>query len=152
MGAWADLCIASFLAAVDALECAQRTATTRANLRRVAWPDAIDTALEVEIETRRGEDAPVHRTIIWAVVDDGDVFVRSLRGTSGRWYRELLSDPAAVLHAQGERFSVQAVQASDPDSVERTSEALRRKYSDSRSLASMLDDDILDTTVRLEPR
>jgi|SRR5215204_864607 hypothetical protein len=119
----------------------------------MAWPDAIDSAREVEIETRRGEGAPVHRTIIWAVVDDGDVFVRSLRGASGRWYRELMSDPAAaVLHTQHEEFPVQAVQANDPDSVERTSEALRRKYSDSRSLASMLADDILDTTVKLERR
>jgi hypothetical protein len=118
----------------------------------MAWPDAIDSAPEVEIETRRGEGAPVHRTIIWAVVDDGEVFVRSLRGASGRWYRELMSEPAAVLHTQHEEFPVQAVQANDPDSVERTSEALRRKYSDSRSLASMLADDILDTTVRLELR
>jgi len=118
----------------------------------MAWPDAIDSAREVEIETRRGEGAPVHRTIIWAVVDDGDVFVRSLRGANGRWYRELMSDPTAVLHAQDEEFPVQAVQASDSESVARTSEALRRKYSDSRSLASMLADDILETTVRLEPR
>jgi len=118
----------------------------------MAWPDAIDFAREVEIETRRGKGAPVHRTIIWAVVDDGDVFVRSLRGPSGRWYRELMSDPAAVLHTQHEEFPVQAVQANDPESVERTSEALRRKYSDSRSLVSMLADDILDTTVRLDPR
>jgi hypothetical protein len=119
----------------------------------MAWPHAIDSAREVEIETRRGEGAPVHRTIIWAVVDDGDVFVRSLRGASGRWYRELMSDPAAaVLHTQHEEFPVQGVQANDPESVERTSEALRRKYSDSRSLASMLADDILDTTVKLERR
>jgi hypothetical protein len=118
----------------------------------MAWPDAIDSAREVEIETRRGEGAPVHRTIIWAVVDDGEVFVRSLRGPNGRWYRELMSEPAAVLHTQHEEFPIQAVQANDPDSVERTSEALRRKYSDSRSLASMLAADTLDTTVKLEPR
>ena len=118
----------------------------------MAWPDAIDSAREVEIETRRGEGAPVHRTTIWAVVDSGDVFVRSLKGPNARWYRELMSDPAAVLHAQAEEFPVQAVQAGDPESVERTSEALRRKYSDSRSLDTMLADDILDTTVKLEPR
>jgi hypothetical protein len=116
------------------------------------WPAAIDSAPEVDIETRRGEGAPVHRTTIWAVVADGDVFVRSLKGASGRWYRELMSEPAAVLHARGAAFPVQAVPASDPESVGRASEALRRKYSDSRSLHSMLEDDILDTTVRLERR
>lgn len=116
------------------------------------WPAAIDTEREVEIETRRGADAPPHRTVIWAVVDDGDVFVRSLKGPHGRWYRELVANPTAVIHVRGEAAPVQAVQATDPDSIERTNEALRRKYSDSRALASMLADDILETTVRLDPR
>jgi hypothetical protein len=119
----------------------------------MSWPAAIDEAREVEIETRQAEDAPVHRTTIWAVVDQGEVFVRSLKGARGRWYRELVAQPdAAVLHARGEAFPVQAVEAADPASVERTSEALRRKYSDSRALESMLADDILETTVRLDPR
>jgi hypothetical protein len=118
----------------------------------MAWPDAIDSAREVEIETRRGEDAPVHRTTIWAVVDGGDVYVRSLRGTKGRWYRELMADPTAVVRVEDDAFPVQAVQAADPESIERTNDALRRKYSDSRSLDSMLADDILETTVKLEPR
>jgi hypothetical protein len=116
------------------------------------WPDAVDSAAEVEIETRRGADAPIHRTTIWAVVDGGEVYVRSLRGTSGRWFRELTAQPDAVLHAGGDSFPVRAVQAADPESVQRASDALRRKYPDSRSLDSMLADDILDTTVRLEPR
>jgi hypothetical protein len=116
------------------------------------WPAAIDSAREVEIETRRGEGAPSHRTTIWAVVDDGEVYVRSLRGANGRWYRELMSEPAAVLHVRDGSFPVQAVQATDPESVERASDALRRKYADSRSLDSMLADDILETTIKLEPR
>ena len=116
------------------------------------WPGAIDAAREVDIETRHGEDAPIHRTTIWAVVDDGEVYVRSLRGTSGRWYRELTAEPEAVVHAGGDSFPVRAVQAADPESVQRASDALRRKYSDSRSHDSMLASDILDTTVRLEPR
>jgi hypothetical protein len=116
------------------------------------WPAAIDTAREVDIETRRGEGAPSHRTTIWAVVDGGDVYVRSLRGASGRWYRELLAEPEAVLHVGDDTFPVRAAEAADPESVQRTSDALRRKYSDSRSLDSMLADDILDTTLRLEPR
>jgi hypothetical protein len=78
--------------------------------------------------------------------------VRSLRGASGRWYRELTAEPEAVVHAGSDSFPVRAVQASDPESVQRTSDALRRKYAESRSLDSMLADDILDTTVRLEPR
>ncbi|HEY6058238.1 MAG TPA: DUF2255 family protein, partial [Candidatus Limnocylindrales bacterium] len=48
---------------------------------------ALERTEEVRIETR-GADGTVHRTIIWVVVHGGDVFVRSVRGPSGRWYRE----------------------------------------------------------------
>ena len=44
------------------------------------------------------------------------------------------------------------VHAADSESIERTSEGFRRKYPPSGSLDSMLVDDILDATVRLEPR
>jgi hypothetical protein len=85
-------------------------------------------------------------------VDDGDVFIRSMRGGSGRWYRELIANPDAVVHADGEAIPVRAVHAPDSESVERANAGLRRKYGDSRSVQSMLEDDILDATVRLEPR
>ena len=118
----------------------------------MAWPDSIDGAHEVDLETSEGEGAPTHRTTIWAVVADGDVYVRSLRGRRGRWYRELMASGEGVLHAGGDSYPVRAVQAADSESIERTSEGFRRKYPASRSLDSMLVEDILDTTVRLEPR
>jgi hypothetical protein len=118
----------------------------------MAWPNAIDGAPEVDIETSRGEDSPTHRTTIWAVVDDGNVYVRSLRGTRGRWYRELMATGDAVIHVDGDSYPVRAVQAADDESIERTSKGFRRKYGKSRSLDSMLEDDTLETTVRLEPR
>jgi hypothetical protein len=116
------------------------------------WPGRIETTREVDIETSRGADAPVHRTVIWAVVADGEVYVRSLRGEQGRWFRELMANPDAVLHVEGEAIPVRAVRADDPESVERTSDGFRRKYSKSRSLDSMIRDEIAPTTVRLDPR
>lgn len=116
------------------------------------WPGRIETVKEVDIETRRADDAPVHRTIIWAVVADGDVYVRSLRGERGRWFRELMANPDAVLHVEGEAIRVRAVRADDPESVERASDGFKRKYAKSRSLDSMIRDEILPTTVRLDPR
>jgi hypothetical protein len=119
----------------------------------VDWPGRLDTVREVDIETRRSAGAPVNRTTIWVVVEKGEVYVRALRGRSGRWYRELLANPDAVLHVDGEAVPVRATVADDPESVERTSAGLRRKYADyAGSLRSMLREEILDSTVRLEPR
>lgn len=116
------------------------------------WPGRLETVREVDIETRRADDAPVHRTTIWPVVDAGEVYVRSLRGADGRWYQELTANPLAVVHVAGEAIPVRGVAASDPESVERATAGFRRKYSDSEYLTTMIRDDILDTTVRLEPR
>jgi hypothetical protein len=115
------------------------------------WPRDIEAAREVEIETRRADDAPAHRTTIWAVVEDDNVYVRSYRGGGARWYREITGNPAAVLHVEGEPVPVRAVVATDPDSVERASAGYLRKYTGSSVVDSMVRDEILGTTIRLEP-
>ena len=106
-------------------------------------------AKRVVIETRSGDRSI--GTIIWVVVDDGEVFVRSVRGESGKWYRRVLADPEVTLRVGDERLPFRPVAAADPDSVKRVSEALRRKYQPSGSLDSMLRPETLETTLRLEP-
>ena len=115
------------------------------------WPADLETVPEVEIETRDADDAPMHRTTIWAAVEDGDVYVRSVRGGKGRWYRDVIANPVASLNVEGESIPVRAVPAGDPESVGRATAGYRRKYSDSSALDSVLRDEILDTTLRLEP-
>jgi hypothetical protein len=116
------------------------------------WPGPLETVEEVEIETRRADDAPVHRTVIWIVTYDGEVYVRSLRGEDGRWFRELMANPDAALHVEGEAVPVHAARADDPQSIERATQGFRRKYGDSPYLDSMIREEIASTTVRLEPR
>src|SRR4051794_8845427 len=82
---------------------------------------------EVDIETGPS-GGPSHRTTIWIVVDGADVFVRSVRGEAGRWYREALANPSVAIHVDGRRIPATAVRATDPSSVERTSARLREKY------------------------
>jgi hypothetical protein len=112
----------------------------------------LDAEAEVMIETRADPDAPVHRTIIWVVVDDGDVYVRSVRGVRGRWYRELTKFPDGALLIDDRRLSFRAVPASDAASIEACSTSLLRKYGRGASLDSMLGPDVLPTTLRLVPR
>ena len=112
----------------------------------------LDETEEVEIETTAA-DGPHHRTIIWVVVTDGVVYIRSVRGTAGRWYREIVANPDAVLHTDSLHLAVRASPATDPASVEAASEGYRRKYNARwpRETASMLRDETLGTTLRLEP-
>ena len=116
------------------------------------WPGRLASVEEVDIETNRGAGAPVHRTTIWPVVEGGEVFVRSLNGEDGRWYRELMANPEAALHAEGVAIPVRAVRTADPDSVARATRGFREKYADSPYLDSMIRDEIAPTTVRLDPR
>ena len=57
-----------------------------------------DQTPEIDIETSRGDGAPVHRTTIWIVVVGDVVYVRSVRGPAGRWYRELVANPVGAVH------------------------------------------------------
>jgi hypothetical protein len=116
------------------------------------WPGRIASVEEVDIETTRGAGAPIHRTTIWAVTGDGVVYVRSLNGKDGRWYRELIANPDAVLHAEGEAIPVRAVRTADPESVERATRGFNEKYADSPYLHTMVRQEIEPTTVRLDPR
>ena len=58
-------------------------------------------AREVSIRTEKHPNSAV---VIWVVVADDQVFVRSWRGTKGRWYRDLAAGGPAT-HARACRGS-----------------------------------------------
>ncbi len=113
----------------------------------------IDAAGEVHLETRRDDSAPEHSTMIWAVVVDGNVFVRSVRGGKGRWYREASANPQAALRVDDERVPVRAVPEADPRTVEKVSGAYREKYEAAfpGPTAGIVREEVLATTLRLLP-
>jgi hypothetical protein len=115
--------------------------------------DLLDETDEVYIETRRDAGSSEHRTIVWAVVVDGEVFVRSVRGNKGRWYREISSNLEGALHAGDNRIPVRAVPATDGLTVDAVSDAYRAKYEDEYPgpTAAMLRPDVLPTTLKLSP-
>ncbi len=109
-------------------------------------------AREVRIETSRGEGAPVHRTIIWVVVDDANrILVRTYLGPGSRWYREALASGQARLLVGEHALDFRVETASDPDRVQSCSDGLRAKYRRGASLDAMLRDDVLETTLELLP-
>ena len=110
----------------------------------------LDQLEEIEVETQSAEGV-VHRTIVWPVIRDATVYLRSYKGPSGRWYLEALANPSVALHLGRRRLPAHALPASDAASVEACSAALRAKYPRSYSLDAMLADDVLPTTLKLVP-
>ncbi|HJQ29954.1 MAG TPA: DUF2255 family protein [Rubrobacter sp.] len=113
----------------------------------------LDETNEVRIETRRDAGSPVHRTIVWVVVVEGEVYVRSVRGAQGRWFREISSNPEGALHVGERRIPVRAAPATDDSTVEAVSDAYRSKYEESLPgpTAAMVRPEVLQTTLKLSP-
>jgi hypothetical protein len=110
-----------------------------------------DTTKVVDIETRSAKGTK-HSVPIWILVVAGVPYVRSVRGPTGRWYRELLARGEGAVVAGGKRVPVKATHDHLPSTIEAVSGALRKKYArGGQSLASMLVPEVLDTTVRLDP-
>ncbi len=105
---------------------------------------------EIEIETHSATGR-THRTIIWVMVEDNNVYVRSVRGHNGRWYQKIIANPDAAIHVDGQRLAVHAVPVTDEALIARVSNNVLRKYRGSPSAKSMVRQEILSTTLRLEP-
>src|SRR5216683_8295989 len=99
---------------------------------------------EVRIRTEKHPDSAV---VIWVVVTDDEVFVRSFRGTKGRWYRDLATGGSATLEFAGRQLAVQALPASDADSIARASREYLRKYQPSPYAQAMVRAEVLPTTL-----
>src|ERR1700751_4029426 len=104
---------------------------------------------EVRIRT---EKHPKSAVVIWVVVADDEVFVRSWLGGKGRWYRDLAAGGPATLEFAGHRLLVQAIPAGDPDAGARAGREFLRKYQKSSHAQEMVRSEILPTTLRLVPR
>lgn len=114
--------------------------------------DRFNASREVDIETL-GRSGERRVATIWIVTDGTDVFVRSVRGERGRWYRDLVATPSGVVRIGSDRVEVRGTVTSDPASVALVSDLFRTKYG-KRSPAStqaMLQPHTLETNLRLDP-
>ncbi len=66
-------------------------------------------AEKIEIETPSATGR-THCTTIWVIVNDNEVYVRSVCGRNGRWYQEIAGNPDVAGHLDGQRLTVHAVQ------------------------------------------
>lgn len=103
---------------------------------------------ELAIRTEKHSKSAV---VIWVVVADDEVFVRSWRGTKGRWYRDLAAGGPATLEYAKRLLAVQASPVGDQAAVARASREFLRKYQRSTHAQEMVRSETLPTTLRLEP-
>jgi hypothetical protein len=106
------------------------------------------TTEEVRIHAGKASDKTA---TIWVVVADNDVFVRSVRGPKGRWYKAAAADKQAMLEVGDRSIPVRVIAATDDASVERASREFLAKYSPSPYAPMMVRPEVLMTTLRLEP-
>ena len=114
--------------------------------------DTLRALRDVREAAIRTEKHPKSAVVIWVVVVDDEVFVRSWRGTKGRWYKDLAAGGPAMLEFAGCRLAVRAIPASDPASVARANRGYLRKYQPSSHAQEMVRSEVLATTLRIEPR
>jgi hypothetical protein len=115
--------------------------------------DRLGTADEIQISARRqdGSDAPF--TTIWVVrVDDG-LYVRSWRGSRGRWYQHALSTGTGRIRGAGIERDVAFTRPADPPHEDLDRE-YRTKYAryDPSYVEPMTAGPARAATVRLDPR
>jgi hypothetical protein len=114
--------------------------------------DTLDELRQLQEVAIRTEKHPGTAVVIWVVVVDDEVFVRSVRGPQGRWYRDLATGGPARLEFAGRRLAVQTIPVTDPAAVGRASREYLRKYQPSPYAQAMVQPEVLPTTLRLEPR
>ena len=105
-------------------------------------------AIEIETYSATGQ---THRIVIWIMVEDQNVYVRSWLGPKGRWYKEITANPNGAIHMDGQRLPVHAVPVTDEAIITRVSDNILRKYHNSSSAKDMVREEILSTTLLLEP-
>ncbi len=90
-------------------------------------------------------------TQTWALIVDGDVYVRAARGPQSRWYQAALSQKAGRVRVADKTYDVTFEPASEEvsDAIDAAYEA---KYPGSSAVPIMQGDGPKSATVRISPR
>lgn len=89
-------------------------------------------------------------TWIWAVIVDGNLYVRAYNGVNSRWYKSALEQKAGRIIAAGITREVRFERVhGDINSV--IDEAYRKKYNDSPYLSPMISNRSRAATIKIIP-
>ncbi|PZP50593.1 MAG: DUF2255 domain-containing protein [Pseudopedobacter saltans] len=88
-------------------------------------------------------------TWIWAVVVDGELYVRAYNGKNGRWYQSAIQQKAGRIYAAGYTKEVTFEPVTDENLNTKIDEAYKAKYSNSSYLAPMISQKTKNATVKI---
>ena len=114
--------------------------------------DRLGRAGELRIGGLRADDTLRRLVVIWAVRVDDDVYVRSVRGPSGAWYRGVQERHEGRIESGGvdEDVVFTDIDVTDPVN-DRIDDAYARKYPGSRSSVDAINtQEARSTTMRVD--
>jgi hypothetical protein len=97
-------------------------------------------------------DGSTGSTPVWIVRTGDDIFVRSMHGQRGGWYRRLRANPDGMVTDEAHTHLVRAEPVADERTKEEVTRAYSTKYGDSPYVRPLLTEEASGATLRLEPR
>ncbi|MDY0908544.1 DUF2255 family protein [Microbacterium sp. CFBP9034] len=118
------------------------------------WTDAelrrLGTVGEVRVAGRRADGSSRSLVIVWHVVSDGALYLRSVKGPEGEWYKGVARHYEGFLSWDGQTRAVAfALDSSHDEAVDAAYVAKYGNGSSTRAITNALSK---QTTLRVEPR
>jgi len=105
---------------------------------------------EIRIGFRR-PDGSTRSVPIWVVQVGDHIYVRSVRGPKGRWYRRLRANPDGEVRDGEHRHLVRAVPVTAASTIDQVTRAYDSKYGSSPFVRPLLGGPSVEATLRLDP-
>ena len=111
---------------------------------------AIDRDGELRVAAHRPDGTVRTPVIVWHVVVDGKLYVRSVRGDAGGWYRGVQRTGTGTIESGGVRAEVTFTRDDDHDAA--IDRAYHDKYGDGSAVRAITGPEATATTLRVERR
>jgi hypothetical protein len=118
------------------------------------WNDqelrALERVREIRVAGRREDGSLRTLVIVWHVVVDGALYIRSVRGTNGQWYQGVTQHFEGAISWDGETREVSYANDASCDAA--IDAAYRAKYGTGSPVRAITSADARATTLRIDPR
>ena len=110
----------------------------------------LDRASEVRVAGRRADGSSRTPVIVWHVVVDGELYLRSVRGPEGQWYKGVARTLEGFLQWGGHTREVAFARDASRDAA--IDAAYMEKYGNGSATRAITDTLAAQTTLRVDPR